>query len=92
MYVPCDVSDPLATAEALATVRAQWGPITGIVHGAGVLADKRLAEKTPEDFRRVFGAKVQGLRSLLAAAQSDPIRGDLPLLVGRRPHGQRRPG
>ena len=73
MYVPCDVSDPLATAEALATVRAQWGPITGIVHGAGVLADKRLAEKTPEDFRRVFGAKVQGLRSLLAAAQSDPF-------------------
>jgi hypothetical protein len=73
MYVPCDVSDPLATAEALATVRAQWGPITGIVHGAGVLADKRLAEKTPEDFRRVFGAKVQGLRSLLAAAQNDPL-------------------
>ena len=73
MYVPCDVSDPLATAEAFATVRAQWGPITGIVHGAGVLADKRLAEKTPEDFRRVFGAKVQGLRALLAAAQSDPL-------------------
>mgnify|MGYP000969843243 CR=1 FL=1 len=73
MYVPCDVSDPLATAQAFNTVRAQWGPITGIVHGAGVLADKRLAEKTPEDLRRVFGAKVQGLRSLLAAAQGDPL-------------------
>ncbi len=73
MYVPCDVSDPLATADALAAVRAQWGPITGIVHGAGVLADKRLAEKTAADFRRVFGAKVQGLRTLLAAAQNDPL-------------------
>ena len=73
MYLSCDVGDAAATARALETVRAQWGPITGIVHGAGVLADKRLAEKTPEDFRRVFGAKVDGLRSLLAAAQGDPL-------------------
>jgi hypothetical protein len=73
MYIACDVGDPAATARALETVRGQWGPITGIVHGAGVLADKRLAEKTPEDFRRVFGAKVRGLRSLLAATQGDPL-------------------
>jgi NAD(P)-dependent dehydrogenase (short-subunit alcohol dehydrogenase family) len=72
-YIPCDVGDPQATAAALAAVREQWGPITGIVHGAGVLADKRLAEKTPADFRRVFGAKVDGLRSLLAATQDDPL-------------------
>jgi NADP-dependent 3-hydroxy acid dehydrogenase YdfG len=74
MYLACDVNDPEATAAALETVRGLWGPITGFVHGAGVLADKRLAEKTPEDFRRVFGAKVDGLRSLLAATAADPLR------------------
>ncbi len=74
MYVACDVSDAGDTARALETVRAQWGPITGFVHGAGVLADKRLAEKTRQDFAYVFGAKVAGLRSLLAATQHDPLR------------------
>jgi hypothetical protein len=49
------------------------GPITGIVHGAGVLADKRLTEKTTDDFQRVFGAKIGGLRALLAAAADDPL-------------------
>ncbi len=54
-------------------MRAQWGPITGIVHGAGVLADKRLAEKSGDDFQRVFGTKIDGLRSLLAATADDPL-------------------
>ncbi len=62
-----------STSAALQQVRDRWGPITGFVHGAGVLADKRLAEKTDEDFSRVFGTKVNGLRSLLTATQEDPI-------------------
>ena len=52
---------------------AEWGPITGIVHGAGVLADKHIAEKTPEQFDRVLGPKVSGLRSLLEATGDDPL-------------------
>jgi hypothetical protein len=56
-----------------AKIRARLGPITGIVHGAGVLADKRLAEKSADDFQRVFGAKIGGLRALLAATADDPL-------------------
>lgn len=67
IYLPCDITDPAATAAALEQVRAKWGLITGIVHGAGVLADKRLwPRKTGDDFQRVFGTKIGGLRSLLA--------------------------
>ncbi|MCW5840796.1 MAG: SDR family oxidoreductase, partial [Caldilinea sp.] len=73
VYLPCDINDPAATAAALEQVRGQWGPITGIVHGAGVLADKRLAEKSADDFQRVFGTKIGGLRSLLAATANDPL-------------------
>jgi len=73
IYLTCDITDAPATAAALQTVRAQWGPITGLIHGAGVLADKRLAEKTAEDYQRVFGTKIDGLRSLLAATQEDPL-------------------
>jgi NAD(P)-dependent dehydrogenase (short-subunit alcohol dehydrogenase family) len=74
LYLSCDITDPAATAAALDQVRTRWGAITAIVHGAGVLADKRLAEKSNEDFRRVFGAKIDGLRALLAATANDPLR------------------
>lgn len=72
-YLSVDVQDEAALASALDTVRREWGPITAIVHGAGVLADKRIAEKTDEQFNRVFDTKVVGLRGLLAATTSDPV-------------------
>ncbi|HKS08504.1 MAG TPA: SDR family oxidoreductase, partial [Pyrinomonadaceae bacterium] len=72
-YMTVDVQDEAALASALDAVRREWGPITAIVHGAGVLADKRIAEKTDEQFNRVFDTKVVGLRSLLAATTSDPV-------------------
>ncbi|AUX42374.1 hypothetical protein SOCE26_038040 [Sorangium cellulosum] len=73
-YVPVDVKDAGRLREALDEVRRAWGPITGIVHGAGILSDKLIAEKTPEQFDRVFDTKVEGLRALLDATSSDPLR------------------
>lgn len=72
-YLPVDVRDGAALAGALAEVRADWGPITGVVHGAGVLADSLIADKTDEQFTSVFGTKVDGLRALLAATEDDPL-------------------
>ncbi|MDP1569499.1 MAG: SDR family oxidoreductase, partial [Vicinamibacterales bacterium] len=72
-YVPVDVRDAAALGAALDEVRTAWGPITGLVHGAGVLADKRLADKTVEQFDLVFGTKVDGLRALLEATAGDPL-------------------
>ncbi|MCP4602227.1 MAG: SDR family oxidoreductase [Proteobacteria bacterium] len=73
-YVVADVQNESEVAAALETFRKEWGPITGIVHGAGVLADKLIAEKTEEQFDRVFNTKVQGLEALLKATASDPIK------------------
>ncbi|RKT54502.1 type I polyketide synthase [Saccharothrix australiensis] len=72
-YACVDVRDPTALAAALAAVRAEWGPVTGVVHAAGVLADRRLEDKTDEQFDRVFGTKADGLRGLLAATADDPL-------------------
>ncbi|OZM70808.1 beta keto-acyl synthase [Amycolatopsis antarctica] len=72
-YVTADVTDTEAVRAALDGVRAEWGPITGIVHGAGVLADKHIRDKTDEQFDRVLDTKVGGLRSLLAATAADPL-------------------
>ncbi|MCA9613603.1 MAG: SDR family oxidoreductase, partial [Myxococcales bacterium] len=73
-YVAADVQDRAALDAALADVRATWGKVTAIVHGAGVLADRFLADKTLEQFDRVFDVKVRGLRALLEATANDDVR------------------
>ncbi|MGG4046146.1 SDR family oxidoreductase [Paenibacillus favisporus] len=72
-YYAVDIQDQQALAHTLSEVRREWGQITGIIHGAGVLADKKIADKTPESFDLVFRTKVQGLRNLLAVTQQDPL-------------------
>ncbi|MFF1956879.1 SDR family NAD(P)-dependent oxidoreductase [Streptomyces sp. NPDC058220] len=72
-YVQVDVRDGDAVAAALRDVRDAWGPVTGIVHGAGVLADKRIIDKTDEQVEQVMSTKVDGLRALLAATADDPL-------------------
>ena len=73
-YVSVDITDAAAVAAALAAVRAEWGPITAIVHGAGVLADRLIVDKTDAQFDAVFDTKVAGLRSLLDATSDDPVQ------------------
>ncbi|MEW5848464.1 MAG: SDR family oxidoreductase [Myxococcota bacterium] len=73
-YLPVDVQDATLLRTGLDAVRREWGPVTTVVHGAGVLADKLIAEKTPEQFDRVFDTKVLGLRALLDATADDPLR------------------
>jgi NAD(P)-dependent dehydrogenase (short-subunit alcohol dehydrogenase family) len=73
-YLAVDVTDAAAVGAALERIRAEWGPVTGVIHGAGVLSDKRIADKTSEQFDRVFNTKVEGLRSLLRATAADPLR------------------
>ena len=72
-YAALDITDRAALERELDRLRRDWGPVTGIVHGAGVLADKAIADKTDEQFDRVYAAKVEGLRVLLAATASDPL-------------------
>jgi acyl transferase domain-containing protein/acyl carrier protein len=73
-YLAADVTDITAVESALETVRAEWGPVTGIVHAAGELADKWIGDKSDEQFDRAFGTKTRGLRALLAATSADPLR------------------
>ena len=73
-YVVADVSNADTVEVALETARAELGPITAIVHGAGVLADKLIADKTADQFDFVFDTKVDGLDVLLAATKNDPLK------------------
>ncbi len=73
-YETVDGRDAAAVRDAVDRARVRWGPVTGVVHGAGVLADRPIAEKTDEQFAAVYGAKVDGLRVLMDAVARDPLR------------------
>ncbi len=73
-YFAVDAVDAAAVARVADEVRGSWGPIAGVVHAAGVLADKALREKTDAQFLSVYRTKVDGFKALLAATQADPLR------------------
>jgi acyl transferase domain-containing protein/NAD(P)H-dependent flavin oxidoreductase YrpB (nitropropane dioxygenase family) len=75
-YSAVDVRDPAAVTALADSVYQRHGRLDGIVHGAGVLADRLLVDKTPEAFTRVWETKVEGARAL-----AEVVRGDLGFLV-----------
>ena len=70
-YVAIDLSDAAATQQALAPYR---GRITGLVHGAGVLADRLIVDKTQQDIEKVLGPKLFGLKNILDALDAESLR------------------
>ncbi|TGU72518.1 SDR family NAD(P)-dependent oxidoreductase [Geomonas terrae] len=74
IYRSVDIRDQSAMELLLGEVRRAHGPIRGIVHGAGVLADRLIVDKTAEQFEQVYSTKVHGLRSLLHATRNDELK------------------
>ncbi|MDQ6975621.1 MAG: beta-ketoacyl synthase N-terminal-like domain-containing protein [Mariprofundaceae bacterium] len=73
LYRAVDITHADDVAWLIGEVRAQFGGVKGIIHGAGVLADRLIGDKTHEQFSQVYNTKVAGLRSLLAATNNDPV-------------------
>ena len=74
IYVPVDVCDEAAVGSALDRVRTNWGAITGLVHGAGVIHDRRVKEKTDAQWDAVWATKIAGMRALLLATKQDQLK------------------
>jgi NAD(P)-dependent dehydrogenase (short-subunit alcohol dehydrogenase family) len=72
-YVSADIADADALRATLLPLLRHTGPVTGIIHGAGNLADRTIERKTGQDFDRVFGAKVAGLGNLLSCVAADDL-------------------
>ncbi|MBD0303282.1 MAG: SDR family NAD(P)-dependent oxidoreductase, partial [Tolypothrix sp. T3-bin4] len=73
-YISVDVTDPIALQEKIAAVVKRTGAVTGIIHGAGNLADKLIEKKTEQDFEKVYTAKVKGLENLLACVHPSQLQ------------------
>jgi acyl transferase domain-containing protein/NAD(P)H-dependent flavin oxidoreductase YrpB (nitropropane dioxygenase family)/NAD(P)-dependent dehydrogenase (short-subunit alcohol dehydrogenase family)/acyl carrier protein len=58
-YYQADVRAEAALAAVLEDAYRRFGSIDGVIHGAGVIQDKLIRDKTPESYERVFGTKVE---------------------------------
>ncbi|MCU7997119.1 type I polyketide synthase [Shewanella sp. SM95] len=72
-YLSLDVNNPDTIASTIVPI-TELSPITGIIHGAGVLADKHIQDKTLDELARVYGTKVTGISNLFAALDLDKLK------------------
>lgn len=73
VYVAGDVTN-LTIKPELLTIEKQWGKITGIIHGAGRLADKLIQDKTEQIFDDVTSVKLDGLLNLLKMVNINELK------------------
>ncbi|MEZ9392588.1 phosphopantetheine-binding protein [Vibrio splendidus] len=69
-YLSLDVSNHESVAKTL----ANFDSITGLIHGAGVLADKHIQDKTLDELNMVYGTKVGGLEAVLSGLDSSKLK------------------
>jgi NAD(P)-dependent dehydrogenase (short-subunit alcohol dehydrogenase family) len=73
-YHAVNVTREADLAALVADVRGRLGAIHGIVHGAGVIEDKLLADKLPDSWSRVVETKVIGLLLLQKLVPAADLR------------------
>ncbi len=73
VYLQGDVTNLSSFSTDLKKATATLGNITGIIHGAGRLADKYIQDKSESDFANVLSVKLDGLLSLLGAVNINKL-------------------
>ncbi len=70
-YTALDVRDVHAFGNFIEALYARVPRIDGVIHGAGVIEDKLLRDKSAESFERVFDTKVRGALMLYNLLRND---------------------
>ncbi len=73
-YLVCDVSDEQAFGALIADIYSRHGHIDGLVHGAGVVEDKLVRDKTLDSFQRVLDIKVQSSLTIARKLRPEQLR------------------
>jgi NAD(P)-dependent dehydrogenase (short-subunit alcohol dehydrogenase family) len=73
-YASVDVRDASAMSGLLTSWTRKHGPLAGFVHGAGVIQDKLIRDKTPESLDRVVGVKVDGALNIVRGIDPKPLK------------------
>lgn len=73
-YYSADVTDLDRLRSVVDSVRRTMGPITTLVHGAGVELSHSLEHKSLEEFRRIHLVKTLGAYHLALLCEEEPLR------------------
>lgn len=73
-YYQADVRDEPAMVSLIEGIYREYGRLDGVVHGAGVIEDKLIEDKTPDSFDRVFDTKVDSAFILSRRLRADSLR------------------
>jgi acyl transferase domain-containing protein/NAD(P)H-dependent flavin oxidoreductase YrpB (nitropropane dioxygenase family) len=73
-YTQADVRDAAAMRRVLDAWQGRFGPVAGLIHGAGVIHDRWLRDKSPEAFDRVLATKIEGALTLAGLLDPDALR------------------
>jgi acyl transferase domain-containing protein/NAD(P)-dependent dehydrogenase (short-subunit alcohol dehydrogenase family)/acyl carrier protein len=76
MYLPVDITNLEQMEQSIATIKAQFGELNGVIQAAGVQDTQtfKLQDKNPETINSVFAPKVQGTMILDRVTRSEPLK------------------
>ncbi len=74
VYHAVDVRDEAAFGELIDALYQSYGRIDGVVHGAGIIEDKLVKDKTVESWDRVVGTKLDSAFVLSRRLRPDGLR------------------
>ncbi len=69
-YLQVDITD---SEDLINKLEPHKKEITGLLHGAGALADKYIEDKKESDFELVYGVKVDGLKNILSLISPEQL-------------------
>jgi NAD(P)-dependent dehydrogenase (short-subunit alcohol dehydrogenase family) len=70
-YVQVDISN---SSDVKTKLKGKVQDITGVIHGAGALADKYIQDKSEADFDLVYGVKVGGIKNIFQRIPPDQLK------------------
>jgi NAD(P)-dependent dehydrogenase (short-subunit alcohol dehydrogenase family) len=73
-YHAVDVSDHDAFARLIDDIYGRWGRIDGVIHGAGIVDDKLICDKSLESFDAVYLTKVSSALTLARKLRPDSLK------------------
>ena len=73
-YYSCDVNDTESLSQTMEKIHREVGPVRGIIHGAGLLADCKIWNKEMKRFRAVLDTKYKGLNNLLSCVDKNELK------------------
>jgi NAD(P)-dependent dehydrogenase (short-subunit alcohol dehydrogenase family) len=73
-YYRVDVRDENAFGNLVEEIYQSYGRIDGVIHGAGIIEDKLIEDKSPDSFGRVLETKVTGAVVLSQKLRPDSVK------------------